>query len=173
MFRPIIFERLMRAARAETFAAQHGSSARRLERNGVCFAALVTDDLETLAVASTATAASRAAEVGAARVPAILTTLGLAQIALVVIILFALCERKGFVAFGTGNFNVWHDALFLLVKARAFDRNAFILFSLCASRAEAKLSSVRCPLKCEPKAQRSWRLKALRCQGQARTPNHL
>ena len=143
MFRTIISERLMSAARAETFAAQHGSPARRLEWNGVCFAALVADDLETLAVASAS--ASRAAEVGSPRVPTILATLGLAQVALGVILLFAFRERKGFVAFGTGNLNVWHDALFLLVKARAVDRTAFILFSLCASRAETKLQTVRCP----------------------------
>jgi hypothetical protein len=175
MFRTIIFERLMSAARAETFAAQHGSSARRLEWNGVGFAALVADDLETLAVASasaSASAASRAAKVGSPRISTILATLGLAQVALGVILLFAFCEGKGFVAFGTGNFNVWHDALFLLVKARAVDRTAFILFSLCASRAETKLPTVRCPF-CEPKAQRSWRLKVSRCAGHAQTPKPL
>src|SRR5689334_13697107 len=101
--------RLMRSARAKAFATEDGTAARRLEGNGVGFPALIAGDVVTLAVASTAAAC--AAEVGAARVPACLATLGLAQVAFVVILLFALCEGKGLSALGTSDVLVWHDAV--------------------------------------------------------------
>ena len=104
---------LMSAARAEAFATENGSAARRLEGHRVGFAALVAHNVVTLAFAASA-ASAPAAEVGAARVSATLATLGLAQVAFGVIVLLALCERKGLAALGAGDVNVWHDALFLL-----------------------------------------------------------
>jgi hypothetical protein len=104
----------MRAARAKTFATEYGSAARRLEGHGVGFAALVANNVVTLPFAASSAAAASAAEVGAARVSARFATLGLAQVALGVIVLFSLCEGKVLAALGTGNVNVWHDALFLL-----------------------------------------------------------
>jgi hypothetical protein len=117
MFRRIAAKLLMRAAGAETFAAQHGPTARRFEGNGIRLAALIADNLKTLAFAATA-ATRTAAEISAARVSASLATLRLAQIALGIILLFSLCERKLLSAFGAGNLNVWHGSFFLLEKAR-------------------------------------------------------
>jgi hypothetical protein len=113
----------MRAARAETFATEYGSAARRLEGHGVGFAALIANDVVTLAVAASAAASACAAEVGAARVSASFATLGLAQVTLGVIVLLALCEGKVLAALGTGNVNVWHDALFLLGESEGLLMN--------------------------------------------------
>jgi hypothetical protein len=106
LFRQILVSLLLllRAAGAETLAAQDSSAARRLKGHRVRLAALVANNLETLAFA----AASGTAEIGAARVPAILATLGLAQVALSVIFLFTFREGERLAAFGAGDLNVWH-----------------------------------------------------------------
>jgi hypothetical protein len=98
--------------RAEAIATEHGSSARRLEGHGISLAALVAGDFKTLALAATAAAASRtSAKLRAARVTTILASLRLAQVAFVVILLFALSERESIPAISACDVNVWHDLL--------------------------------------------------------------
>ncbi len=99
---------LLSAAGAKTFATQNGSSAGGFKGHGIRFTALIAGDLKALALAASSTAATRAAKVCAARITARFAALWLAQVALVIILLLAFGERKGRVAFGTGNLNVWH-----------------------------------------------------------------
>jgi hypothetical protein len=101
------------AARAEAIAAQHGSSARRLERHSIGLTALVAGDLKTLAFASSSAAPAprTSAKLRAARVTTFFAALRLAQVAFVVIFLFALRERECIPAIGACDVNVWHDLL--------------------------------------------------------------
>lgn len=109
LFTPIVparFYSLLRPAGGKALAAQHGSSARRLERHRVGLAALVTGDFETLALA--ARAPSSAAEVGAPRIAASLAALRLTQVSFRVILLLAFGEWKRVAALGTSDLYVWH-----------------------------------------------------------------
>jgi hypothetical protein len=108
--RALFLSNLLRAAGGKAFAAQHRSSARRLERHAVGFAALVAGYFETLALAA-ACASSAAAEIGATAITASLTTLRLAQISLRVIFLFAFGEWKRRAALSTSDLYVWHVQL--------------------------------------------------------------
>jgi hypothetical protein len=100
------------APRAEAVATEHGSSARRLEGHGISLAALVAGDFKTLALAASASAASGpSAKLRAARITTIFASLRLAQVAFVVILLFALSERESIPAIGACDINVWHDLL--------------------------------------------------------------
>jgi hypothetical protein len=99
--------------RAEAIATEHGSSARRLEGHGVGLAALVAGDFKTLTLTTAAaTAASGpSAKLRAARITTFFAALRLAQVAFVVILLFALSERKSIPAISACDINVWHDLL--------------------------------------------------------------
>jgi hypothetical protein len=101
---------LLGAAGGKAFAAQYGSSARRLERHVVGFAALVTSDFKTLAFTATAACApsTASAEIGAAAITASLATLRLAQVSFRVIFLLTFGERKRRVALGASDLYVWH-----------------------------------------------------------------
>ena len=99
----------MRAAGGKAFAAQHRSSARRLEGHAVGFAALVTGNLETLAVA--AAPASAAAEIGATAIATSLATFRLAEVSLCVIFLFAFGEWELRTALCASDLYVWHVLL--------------------------------------------------------------
>lgn len=101
---------LLRPAGGKAFAAQHWPSARRLKRYAVGFAALVTGDFETLAVAA-ASAASAATEIGATAIAASLTTLWLAQVSFGVIFLLAFGEWKLRAALCASDLYVWHVQL--------------------------------------------------------------
>jgi len=90
----------LRAAGAKALTAQNGTSRLRLERNAVGFTALVADNIESLAFAS---ALAGATKILPARVPARLTTLGVRQPALAIVILFSLGKRKGRSTLGTGD----------------------------------------------------------------------
>jgi hypothetical protein len=107
---------------------------------------LVANDIETLALAAAASGA--AAEIGTARIPATLTTLRLAQIALVIIFLLALRKRKTFAALGACDLNVWHGSFFSLRKRKAVARIAFIICCALVKSAPASSSGAR-----EPEAQ--------------------
>jgi hypothetical protein len=85
---------------------------------------LIANDLEPFAFGSAATPASltRAPKVRAPRVAARLATLGMAEAALAIILLFALSKRKGGSTFGASNFKVWHGYLpSRLILGFAFD----------------------------------------------------
>jgi hypothetical protein len=98
---------LLRAAGGKAFAAQHGSSARRLEGHVVGFATLVAGDFKALAFA-TPCASSAAAEIGTAAITASLTTLRLAQVSLRVILLLTFGEWELCAALGASDLYVWH-----------------------------------------------------------------
>jgi hypothetical protein len=100
------------AARAEAIATEDGSAARRLEGDGITLTALVAGDFKTLTLAATAAAApGTSAKLGAARISTIFASLRLAQVAFVVILLFALREGEGVPAISACNVNVWHGLL--------------------------------------------------------------
>jgi hypothetical protein len=101
---------LLRAAGGKAFAAQHRSSARRLEGHAVGFAALVAGYFKTLALAAPRTS-SASAKVGATAIAASLATLRLAEVSLRVILLFAFGEWKLRAALGTRDLYVWHVLL--------------------------------------------------------------
>src|ERR1044071_1222407 len=106
---------LLRAAGGKAFAAQHGSSARRLEGYVVGFAALVAGDFKALAFAAPC-ASSAAAEIGTTTITASLTTLRLAQVSLRVILLLTFGEWELCAALGASDLYVWHVS-FSLRKA--------------------------------------------------------
>jgi hypothetical protein len=108
-------KKLLRAAGGKAFAAQHGSSARRLKGHVVGFAALVAGDFKALALAA-ACAPSAATEIGPAAITASLTTLWLAQVSLRVILLLTFGEWELCAALGASNLYVWH-VCFSLWKA--------------------------------------------------------
>jgi hypothetical protein len=85
---------------------------------------LIANDFESFALGSAATSASlpRAAKVRAPRVAARLATLGMAETALAIVLLFALSKRKYGSAFGASDFKVWHGYLpSRLILGFAFD----------------------------------------------------
>jgi hypothetical protein len=104
------------AAGGKAFAAQHWSSARRLEWHRIGFAALVAGNLKALSFA--AGAASAPAEAGTSGIAASLTTLRLAQISFRVILLLAFGEWKRRAALGTSDLYVWHFSFSLESRAR-------------------------------------------------------
>jgi hypothetical protein len=97
------------ATGAKAFATQYGPSGRRLERNSVGFATLIAGDVITLAFAAASAAASAAAEIRAARIPALLASLRLAQIPFLIIVLLALGERKRISTLRAHDLYVRHD----------------------------------------------------------------
>jgi hypothetical protein len=99
------------AARAEAIATEDGPAARRLEGHGITLTALVAGDFKTLTLAATAAAPGTSAKLGAARISTIFASLRLAQVAFVVILLFALREGEGVPAISACNVNVWHGLL--------------------------------------------------------------
>jgi hypothetical protein len=107
---------LLRAAGGKAFAAQHRSSARRLEGHVVGFATLVAGDFKALAFAAASCAPSAPAEIGATAIAASLATLRLAQVSLRVILLLAFGEWKRRAALGASDLYVWHVS-FSLRKA--------------------------------------------------------
>jgi hypothetical protein len=90
----------LRTAGAKALAAQNRASRLGLEWNTVGFTTLIAHDIKALAFAS---ALAGATKVLPASVPAGLTTLGVRQPALAIVILFSLGKRKGRSAFGTGD----------------------------------------------------------------------
>jgi hypothetical protein len=88
------------ATGAETFAAQHWASWLRLERNTVGLAALITDNFESLALAS---ALASSTEICSSRVPARFATFGMGQSALAIVILFSFSKRKARSTLGAGD----------------------------------------------------------------------
>jgi hypothetical protein len=90
----------LRAAGAKALTTQNRPSLLRLERNAVGFTTLIAHNIEALAFAS---ALAGAAKILPARIPARLTTLGVRQSALAIIILFSLGKRKGCSTLGTGD----------------------------------------------------------------------
>jgi hypothetical protein len=98
----------LRAAGAKTLTAKYWPSGRGLERHGVGFAALVASDIEALPLASSP-AATRSAKILAPRISTSFTAFRLAQVPLLVILLFAFGKREGLAAFGASDVNVWHD----------------------------------------------------------------
>jgi len=73
---------------------------------------LIANDLEPFAFGSAATASlPRATKVRAPRVAARLATLGMAEAALAIVLLFAFSKGKGGSTFGASNFKVWHGYL--------------------------------------------------------------
>ena len=73
---------------------------------------MIANDLEPFAFGSAATASRpRATKVRAPRVAARLATLGMAEAALAIVLLFAFSKRKGGSTFGASNFKVWHGYL--------------------------------------------------------------
>ena len=107
---------LLRATCGKALAAQDRPTARRLERHRIGLPTLVAGDLETLAFAARAPAAS--AKVCAAGVAASFATLRLAQVSLCIVFLLALCERERRTALCTGNLYVWHFCFSLRKAAR-------------------------------------------------------
>jgi hypothetical protein len=99
------------ATGAKAFAAQNRPARLRFEWHAVRFAALIADDIEPLAFASTATTLACAAKVCASRVAARLATFGVAQAALTIVILLSFCKWERVPALGTRNFQIWHCCL--------------------------------------------------------------
>jgi hypothetical protein len=99
------------ASRAKAIATEHWSSARRLEGHSISLAALVAGDFKTLTLAAASAASGTSAKLRAARITTIFASLRLAQVAFVVILLFALSERESIPAVSACNINVWHGLL--------------------------------------------------------------
>jgi hypothetical protein len=100
------------AAGAEAVAAEHWPARLWFERHAVRFAALVANNLEFFAFGSAAAGAlTRTAKVLAPGIAARLATLGMAQAALAIVILFSFAKGKSSSAFGTRYFKVWHRYL--------------------------------------------------------------
>jgi len=87
-------------AGAETLTAEHRPAGLRLKRNAVILAALIANDLKTFAFSA---GLARATEAGAPYIATRLATLGVAETALAIIILFALRERERRSAFGASD----------------------------------------------------------------------
>jgi hypothetical protein len=101
---------LLRAAGGKTFAAQDGSSARRLKGHIVGFAALVTGYFKALAFSAAAPCApsTASAEISSAAIAASLATLRLAQVSFSIIFLLTFREWKRRTAFGASDLYIWH-----------------------------------------------------------------
>ena len=99
------------ATGAKAFTAQNGPARLRFEWHAVRFAALIANDIEPLAFASTATTLACAAKVSATRVAARLATFGVAQTALAIVVLLSFRKGKRVPALGTRNFQIWHRCL--------------------------------------------------------------
>ena len=105
---------------------------------------MIANDLKSFAFGST-TAASLAlpAKVRTPRVAARLATLGMAEAALAIIVLFAFSKGKGSSTFGASNFKVWHGYLpSRLILGFAFDfRKVYStsawLYSKCSTKVPA------------------------------------
>ena len=110
LFAPNAAELLLRPAGGKAFAAQDWPSARRLKRHAVGFAALVTGNFETLAVA-TAARASSAPEISTSAIATSFTTLRLAEVSFCVIFLFTFGEWELRAALGASDLYVWHVQL--------------------------------------------------------------
>ncbi|HEX7998834.1 MAG TPA: hypothetical protein VF528_10630 [Pyrinomonadaceae bacterium] len=110
---------LLSATGAKAFTTQYGTSRRRLEGDGVGFTTLVAGDVVALALTAASTAATAAAaKIRAARIPALLASFRLAQIAFLIIVLLALSKRKRISTLGADDLYVRHDR-FLPEKAKA------------------------------------------------------
>jgi len=96
--------------RIKTFATEHRSAARWLERYGVSLSALIAVDVESLPLS---TWSPRAAKVSSTRISAGLAAFWVSQIAFFVILLLAFGEREGVSTFRASDFKVWHDAFLL------------------------------------------------------------
>jgi hypothetical protein len=101
---------LLRPAGGKTFAAKHGSSARRLKGHAIGFAALITGNFETLSVAPTACPSS-ATKIGASAIATSLATLRLAEVSFRVIFLLTFCEWELRAALGASDLYIWHVQL--------------------------------------------------------------
>jgi len=88
------------SAGAETLTAKYRPARLRLKGNAVALSALIANDLKPLAFSA---GLARAAKAGAPRIATRLATLGVAETALTIIILFALCERERRSAFGASD----------------------------------------------------------------------
>ena len=95
------------STRTKTFAAEHWSAARWLERYGISFSTLIAGNVESLPLS---TWSSRSAKVSSTRISARLTSLWVSQIAFFVILLLAFGEREGVSTFRASDFKVWHDS---------------------------------------------------------------
>ena len=96
------------AAGGKALPAKHWSTRLRSEGNAVGLAALIANNLEPFAFCSSL---ARATSVRAPRVAAGFATLGVAQTALAIVVLFSFCKGKSRSAFGAGDFKVWHRYL--------------------------------------------------------------
>jgi hypothetical protein len=108
LFEQKLLPLLLRAAGGKTFAAQDGSSARRLKGHVVGFTTLVTGYFKALALSAAACAPSASAEISSAAIAASLATLRLAQVSFSVIFLLTFREWKRRTAFGASDLYVWH-----------------------------------------------------------------
>jgi hypothetical protein len=70
---------------------------------------LVADDIEALPLTATAATTAGPAKIGAPRITTGFTTLRLAQVPFLVVLLFAVSKRESLAAFGTSDVHVWHD----------------------------------------------------------------
>jgi hypothetical protein len=97
------------AIRTKTLPAEDRSPTRRLEGYGVSLSALVAGNLESFALS---TWSSRATKISTARIPARLTPLWVGQVPFLIVFLLSLSERKRGCTFRACNFKIWHGALF-------------------------------------------------------------
>jgi hypothetical protein len=106
------------AARGKALTAKHWPARLRFEGNAVALAALIANNLEPFAFPTTALSGS--AKVLAARVATGFATLGMAQAALAIVVLFSFSKGKTRSAFGTSDFKVWHRYLPRKIVDRLF-----------------------------------------------------
>jgi hypothetical protein len=99
---------ILRAAGGKALTAQHWSTRLRFEGDAVGLAALIANNLEPFAFCSSL---ARAAKVLAPRIAAGFATLGVAEAALAIVVLFSFSKGKRRSAFGTSDFKVWHSYL--------------------------------------------------------------
>jgi hypothetical protein len=83
----------------------------RFERHAISLAALIANDLETLAIASAAASLLGAAKIRPARIATRLAAFGMTQSALAIIILLSFSKWEAVAALGAINFQIWHNYL--------------------------------------------------------------
>jgi len=103
---------VFRAARAKAIATQDWPALLRFEWNRVRLAALIANDLEPLALAtSAATRLSRAAKIRATRIATRLAAFRMTQSPLAIVVLFSFGEWESGSALGASDFQIRHRCL--------------------------------------------------------------
>ena len=102
---------MLRTTRAKAVATQDGTTLLWLERDGVRLAALIADDLEPLAVPTSAARLSRAAKIRATRIATRFAAFGMTQSPLAIVILFSFGEWESVSALGASDFQIRHSCL--------------------------------------------------------------